>query len=118
MTGNIKVSSNIFTINKYIEKFDVGSPIMTLLSNSEGPIDIIRNSSIRSLFKGLGSTLFRDVYSYGIYFQQYHFWKETLHENSLSVFIAGVCACVLYVLCVNQKRWNRWVNLMDYLLPS
>lgn len=32
----------------------------------------------------------RDFYSYGVYFQQYQYWREALPQNHLTYLIAGM----------------------------
>lgn len=61
----------------------------TTTGKFRGPRDILRGSSMRTLYHGLGSTMGRDFYSYGVYFQQYQYWREALPQNHLTYLIAG-----------------------------
>jgi hypothetical protein len=51
----------------------------------------------------------RDFYSYGVYFQQYQYWREKLPQNQVTYLVAGmlhfncfVILCIAYCVLVHS----------------
>jgi hypothetical protein len=75
----------------------------------KGPLDCLkqlhREHGIRGVYKGMGATLLRDSFSYGVYFSVYETFKRRLqgddpHAHPLAMFLAGGMAGVISWLTI------------------
>ncbi|KAL0489206.1 mitochondrial basic amino acids transporter [Acrasis kona] len=98
-----------------------------------GPMDCVRltykREGYKGLFKGMNSTILRDMPSYGVYFLGYEFLKELLGDSPTALLAAGggagvFCWILSYPSDVIKSRiqsvppkpykgWDRYNGIMD-----
>jgi len=84
-----------------------------------GPTDCFvktwKASGFRGIFKGMNSTIVRDVPSYGAYFALYEYLKETYGEQPLALFLSGGFAGIG---CWYLSYWSDAIKSRIQALPD
>lgn len=73
--------------------------------------NIVKNEGISGLYRGISSCLVGSIFSYGIYFFAYQYWKNYFvrHNLSVNVVFDSLCTSFLGALCTSVTTNPIWV---------